>query len=319
VIAENLDDGGPERLIGWLGETYGGPADRGQYIVSWDPRIMHFKKFLSIEECDQLKELAASRLRRSGVSNSITGADEYSDIRTSSGMFFNRGETALIRRVEARVAAWTLLPPGHAEGMQILKYELTQKYDPHHDYFSHDGKDDNGGNRMATVLMYLEAADEGGETVFPKVAVPANQTKEAGYSDCAMQGLAVRPQKGDAVLFWSIRPDGTFDPKSFHGSCPVIKGEKWSATKWIHVGHYAEGHGEVAKKIIRTVYAPPPPPVTPGCKDKDRLCKAWSEEGECDSNPGFMVGTKEQPGACVASCGKCQDIVPEKKTRKLMR
>ena len=76
------------------------------------------------EECDQLKELASSRLRRSGVSNSITGADEYSDIRTSSGMFFNRGETALIRRVEARVAAWTLLPPGHAEGMQILKYEV---------------------------------------------------------------------------------------------------------------------------------------------------------------------------------------------------
>jgi hypothetical protein len=65
--------------------------------------------------------------------------------------------------------------------------QLTQKYDPHHDYFSHDGKDDNGGNRMATVLMYLEAAEEGGETVFPHVAVPANQTKEAGYSECAMQ------------------------------------------------------------------------------------------------------------------------------------
>jgi hypothetical protein len=26
--------------------------------------------------------------------------------------------------------------------------------------------------------------------------------------------------------------DGTFDHKSLHGSCPVIKGEKWSATKW---------------------------------------------------------------------------------------
>jgi prolyl 4-hydroxylase len=47
-----------------------------------------------------------------------------------------------------------------------------------------------------------------------------------------LQGLAVKPKKGDAVLFWSIRPDGTFDYKSFHGSCPVIKGEKWSATKW---------------------------------------------------------------------------------------
>jgi prolyl 4-hydroxylase len=44
--------------------------------------------------------------------------------------------------------------------------------------------------------------------------------------------LASQPSSCHVVLFWSIRPDGTFDPKSFHGSCPVIKGEKWSATKW---------------------------------------------------------------------------------------
>lgn len=29
--------------------------------------------------------------------------------------------------------------------------------------------------------------------------------------------------QGDAVLFWSIKPDGRFDPGSLHGSCPVIK------------------------------------------------------------------------------------------------
>lgn len=48
--------------------------------------------------------------------------------------------------------------------------------------------------------------------------------KAANYSDCAMKGLAVKPRRGDAVLFWSIRPNGSFDPKSLHGSCPVIKG-----------------------------------------------------------------------------------------------
>ena len=29
---------------------------------------------------------------------------------------------------------------------------------------------------------------------------------------------------GDALLFYSLRPDGTEDPKSMHGSCPTLKG-----------------------------------------------------------------------------------------------
>ena len=28
-------------------------------------------------------------------------------------------------------------------------------------------------------------------------------------------------------------PNGQFDPNSFHGACPVIKGTKWAANKWI--------------------------------------------------------------------------------------
>ena len=42
-----------ETCPGWLGETYGGSdQDRGQHIVSWEPRIMHFKKFLSYGKGD---------------------------------------------------------------------------------------------------------------------------------------------------------------------------------------------------------------------------------------------------------------------------
>jgi prolyl 4-hydroxylase len=47
-----------------------------------------------------------------------------------------------------------------------------------------------------------------------------------------MQGLGVRPRKGDALLFWSIRPDGIFDPLTRHASCPVVKGQKVVATRW---------------------------------------------------------------------------------------
>lgn len=47
---------------------------------------------------------------------------------------------------------------------------------------------------------------------------------------------AVKARKGNALLFFSMKPDGSFDSASLHSGCPVIKGEKWSATKWIHSG-----------------------------------------------------------------------------------
>lgn len=57
----------------------------------------------------------------------------------------------------------------------------------------------------------------------------------------------------------SLTPDGKKDPSSLHGSCPVFKGEKWSATKWIHVAPFGG--------------PPPPKPADPnGCDDTHPQC-----------------------------------------------
>ncbi|CAI7796740.1 unnamed protein product, partial [Closterium sp. NIES-53] len=86
-----------------------------------------------------------------------------------------------------------------------------------------------GGQRVATMLMYIEAPEDGGQTIFPNAG---------GSSKCECggemkEGICVRPVKGDAVLFWNVDFEGRVDPKSLHGSCDVLKGEKWSATKWM--------------------------------------------------------------------------------------
>ena len=75
--------------------------------------------------------------------------------------------------------------------------------------------------------------EEGGETVFPDADKKMSGSE---WSDCAKQGLAVKTFKGDALMFYSLKPDGSNDPSSLHGSCPTTQGNKWSATKWIHVG-----------------------------------------------------------------------------------
>lgn len=107
----------------------------------------------------------------------------------------------------------------HGEIYYVLRYEQGQEYKAHTDWFAPapDGLAFLGsaGNRLATVITYLSDVEEGGETTFPEV------------------GLKVRPKKGDAVLFWSRTPDFVLDPLSLHSSLPVIKGTKWSITRWI--------------------------------------------------------------------------------------
>jgi prolyl 4-hydroxylase len=51
------------------------------------------------------------------------------------------------------IAIWLLAD--HGEGLQVLHYEVGQKYEPHYDYFLDTFNTKNGGQRIATVLMYL--------------------------------------------------------------------------------------------------------------------------------------------------------------------
>jgi len=219
-----------------------GDEGRGEQwveLISWEPRAFVYHNFLTKEECDYLISLAKPHMQKSTVVDSETGKSKDSRVRTSSGTFLARGRDKFIRNIEKKIADFTFIPVENGEGLQVLHYEVGQKYEPHFDYFLDDFNTKNGGQRMATVLMYLSDVEEGGETVFP--AAKGNFSSVPWWnelSDCGKEGLSVKPKMGDALLFWSMKPDATLDPSSLHGGCPVIKGNKWSATKWIRVSDY---------------------------------------------------------------------------------
>ncbi|XP_059439486.1 probable prolyl 4-hydroxylase 10 isoform X2 [Corylus avellana] len=216
-----------------------GRAEQWVELISWEPRAFVYHNFLTKEECDYLISLAKPHMHKSTVVDSETGKSKDSRVRTSSGTFLARGRDKIIRNIEKKIADFTFLPVENGEGLQVLHYEVGQKYEPHFDYFLDEFNTKNGGQRMATVLMYLSDVEEGGETVFP--AAKGNISSVPWWnelSDCGKKGLSVKPKTGDALLFWSMKPDATLDPSSLHGGCAVIKGNKWSATKWIRVNDY---------------------------------------------------------------------------------
>jgi prolyl 4-hydroxylase len=187
------------------------------------PRVVVFGDLLSNEECDEMIALAAKRLARSETVQTETGASEVNEARTSQGMFFERGEHAVVARIEARMAALLDWPLENGEGLQVLRYAPGAEYKPHYDYFdpAHSGTPvilQRGGQRVASLVCYLNTPKRGGATVFPDVR------------------LDVAPVRGNAVFFSYDRAHPA--TKSLHGGAPVVEGEKWVATKWLREGRF---------------------------------------------------------------------------------
>lgn len=187
------------------------------------PRIVVLRNLLTEAECEALIELARPRLSRSETVVNRTGGSEVNAARTSQGMFFARGEGELVGAIEARIASLLNWPVERGEGLQVLRYGVGAEYRPHFDYFdpAQPGSQSilkRGGQRVGTVLMYLNTPTSGGATTFPDA------------------GIEVQALRGSAVFFAYGQPSPL--TRTLHGGAPVLAGEKWVATKWLRAGRF---------------------------------------------------------------------------------
>ena len=183
------------------------------------PAIALCTEVLSPDECKALIAYAGSRgLAPSTVVDPETGESVPHPERTSLGLMLKRRETAFLGMIESRLATLTRWPVECGEGLQILRYRPGQEYRPHFDAFPASAAGEihkrRGGQRVGTILVYLQAPDEGGATSFP------------------VAGLDLRPREGDAIVFRNVTATGECDQASLHSGVPVISGEKIVLTYW---------------------------------------------------------------------------------------
>jgi prolyl 4-hydroxylase len=179
------------------------------------PTLRVLDGILSEQECGDLIELARPRLQRT-LTVDTDGRYQVDQRRTSEGTFFAIDELPLIGLIEQRLSRLLEIPVNHGEGLQILHYLPGQQYEPHYDWFdpelpSFGPMTKLGGQRIASVVMYLNTPEQGGGTAFPAV------------------GLTITARRGSAVYFAYEGGDRT----SLHAGLPVTRGEKWIATKWL--------------------------------------------------------------------------------------
>lgn len=189
------------------------------------PALIVFDDFLSIEECDQLIDIAKPRLKPSTITDPVSGKTVVSENRSSDGMFFRLGENALVERIERRIADLLGMPVEKGEGLQVLNYRPGAESAPHFDFLTPGNAENNAsiarsGQRVSTMVMYLNDVADGGGTFFPEA------------------GLTVVPKKGSALYFEYCNDMNQLDGKSLHAGGRVLQGEKWAATKWMRQKTY---------------------------------------------------------------------------------
>ncbi|XP_050369917.1 probable prolyl 4-hydroxylase 9 [Argentina anserina] len=243
IFSQDVDDGGSSPRTRLLETEYntmsfGETGDESLtsvpfQVLSWYPRALYFPNFASAEQCETIIDLAKPELKPSTLALREGETEENTKgIRTSSGMFLSASQdkSGTLDVIEEKIARATMLPRTHGEAFNVLRYEIGQKYNSHYDAFHPDEYGPQTSQRVASFLLYLTDVEEGGETMFPYES-GLNLDGKHDAQEC--MGLRVKPRRGDGLLFYSLFPNGTIDPLSIHGSCPVIKGEKWVATKWM--------------------------------------------------------------------------------------
>lgn len=193
-------------------------------LLSRHPIVASIDDFISEQDCKTIISIGEDNLKRASVAKNSERV--ISDYRTNRLTHLKFSMNPILQQVGEKACGLLNMPIENCEPPQVLHYAIGEEYKIHGDAF--DLLTDNGitftqrgGQRVASMLIYLNEVEAGGETAFPNL------------------GISVTPKPGRAVIFYNCYPDTTVpDVNSYHHALPVIAGEKWSMPFWFREGKF---------------------------------------------------------------------------------
>lgn len=182
----------------------------------WDPpRVID--SVLTSDECKHLIEKATPKFGPSMV----VGAAGPATARTSETAWLEAGDP-VVDKIMKRACDLTGMNNRHCESLQVVRYKPGTYYRDHHDSCcdSTDSCTDfekYGGQRVGTLLVYLNSEFEAGETHFPK-----------------HQDMKLKVDPGSAIFFRPMATDSAqCHPKALHAGLPISSGVKYVCNAWV--------------------------------------------------------------------------------------
>jgi prolyl 4-hydroxylase len=214
------------------------PYGAGAKLISEQPPFWTIDHFLSKEECAALIQASEGLLDKSKTHAAPGGGVVASGERTSYTCHLDKKSVAcqpFLRKVETLTAK----PFDHMELPQVARYTKDQRYLEHYDGIDPHSESGaafckNGGQRVCTVLVYLNDVEVGGCTFFRKL------------------NLRVKPKAGMALVFFPAFLDGDLDTDLIHCAEPAVD-QKWVAQVWLRQRTRVDGQPSrrVAKRKPR--------------------------------------------------------------------
>ena len=165
-------------------------------------------------DADELLRLAEEQWTASAAAGDAT--NDYRTSETASLRDDASRASKAVDRVAARAAALFGLPRSCCETLQLVRYASPAAfYKPHLDCLEEAGQVLLGGQRVGTVLVYLNDVEDGGATRFPAL------------------GLEVAPRELQAVAWANVRADGVPDVRARHEALPTTGELKVAVNCWV--------------------------------------------------------------------------------------
>lgn len=211
-------------LITWIAITWrnGGRGFTGN-TNPWDPPVV-VDSVLTKDDCKYLIEKANSLFAPS----TVVGVDGQDSSRTSETAWIPKDDP-VARKVFAKACEMTGKHLGCCEDLQVVRYNPGTYYRAHHDSCCDDSEacknfETQGGQRVGTLLVYLNDEFTDGETHFPD------------HGDVKMKA-----PPGSAIFFKPLANDEPkCHPKALHAGLPISSGTKYVCNAWVREGVFSK-------------------------------------------------------------------------------
>lgn len=120
------------------------------------------------------------------------------------------------------------------EKTTVQTYAQEGHFTYHYDAFPDDIAAEINGNRISTLMLYLEAPSDGGGTIFPRLEVDVDTSDKCDMINCDSRanGTTFTPVVGNGLFWMNLHGDRRLHHDTWHAGLPVISGVKTIVNIW---------------------------------------------------------------------------------------